>query len=354
MNDLIHVLKPSDPEWDAWLLRAPHDFYHLAAYHEFAGSVGEGRPEMVTYGTPERFLAWPYLVRDIDAKYSDATSVYGYSGPTGRGLDDDAFRFDAWHNIKNTWVERGLVTVFTRFHPLLGNAATCDGFKGAAATPGGEILNLGRSVSINLYDDRIARRAKYRQSLRQKIKRSEAGGLAVDIDPDRRHYEKFIELYELTMRRNQAPERYRFHQDYFDGLLASLGNKIHLAVAHLDSEITAAMLFTVYNGIAQAHLAGVDPSYSNLSPLKQLIDGIADLARDLGAAWLHIGAGRGGAEDSLYQFKSQFSGTRHSFKTGRWILDAEANAKLCRHIPPNADPIFFPAYRLDAVARAVA
>ncbi|MEO0524816.1 MAG: GNAT family N-acetyltransferase [Pseudomonadota bacterium] len=354
MDEPVCVLSPSDPKWDAWLKLAPHDFYHLADYHAFAHSAGEGQPEMVVCGKRDRFIAWPYLVRRVNARFFDATSVYGYTGPTGSGLDDDSFRMDAWQLIRNVWAERNLVTMFTRFHPLLGNAAICNGFRGAESAPGGEVLTLGRSVSIDLADDRETRRSKYRQVLRQEIKRAEAKGLVIELDLDWYDYDRFVELYAITMHRNDAKDRYLFQRDYFDGLRNALGKKVFLVVADFGGDVAAAMMFTVYNGIAEAHFTGVDPDFAKLSPLKGLIDGVADIARDLGAARLHLGAGRGGAEDSLFEFKSRYSKSRHGFAIGRWVLDAQANAELCgpSHRVPN--PEFFPAYRATAAEMAEA
>lgn len=350
MLESTRVLTASDPEWDAWLRRAPHDFYHLARYHAFAESVGEGRPVMVVYGTEERFLAWPYLIRDIDRTHADASSVYGYSGPTGRGLDDEAFRARAWSGLREVWAEQELVTLFTRFHPLLENERHCQGFRGAGVPSGGEILHLGQSVSIDLDDDREARRSKYRQVLRQEIGLAERKGLVVDRDPDWRHYPTFVDLYLATMRRNEAPERYLFSRSYFDNLVAALDGIAHLAVASIEGEVAATMLFTVFNGVAEAHFAGTDAVHGKLSPLKGLIDGVADIARAQGARRLHIGAGRGGYEDSLYDFKSRFSPLRHNFRIGRWILDGEANAELSLQAPHGADGGLFPVYRASALS----
>lgn len=347
MAEVTRVLSASDPEWDAWLQLAPHDFYHIAAYHAFAESVGEGRPAMAVHGAKEQFLAWSYLVRDIDGTHADANSVYGYSGPTGRGLDDEAFLARAWSGLREMWAGQEIVTLFTRFHPLLGNERHCRGFQGADATPGGKILHLGRSVSIDLEDDCETRRSKYRQVLRQDIKRAEREGLMVEHDRDWRNYSTFIDLYLATMRRNDATESYLFSQVYFDNLTEALDGVAHLAVAQIEGEVAATMLFTVYNGIAEAHFTGTDRAHNKLSPLKGLIDGVADIARALGAKRLHIGAGRGGSEDSLYEFKSRFSPLRHDFRIGRWILDREANAELTER-SPGGHSGFFPAYRAPA------
>ncbi len=349
MAEDIRVLSADDPEWDGWLTHAPHDFYHLSAYHAFAAEMGEGKTEMAVYGSPARLLAWPYLLRDIGGGLRDACSVYGYSGPTGRGLEDEAFRARAWQGLREVWQSRRMVTLFTRFHPLLENERYCEGFRGAAPTPGGEILHLGRSVSIDLTDDRDTRRMKYRQVLRQEIKRAERHGLTVELDADWRHYQRFVDLYTATMERNGAADRYRFSRSYFDGLRAALNDTLHLAVACFEGEVAATMLFTVHDDIAEAHFTGIDQAHDRLSPLKGLIDGVADIARAFGAQRLHIGAGRGGREDSLFHFKSRFSRSRHNFRLGRWILDAEANAELSRRAGTSDEIAYFPAYRAPSI-----
>ena len=355
MGETTQLLTPDRPEWDEWLGRAPHDFYHLAAYHAFAESVGEGRAHLLVHGDPDRFLAWPYLVRPLDGDggHADATSVYGYSGPVGRGLESEAFRASAWSAFRAAWADQRLVTMFTRFHPLLGNERFCRGFHGAEAPTGGEVLQFGRSVSIDLSLGVEERRAGYPQPLRQEIKRAERSGLSVDLDPEWRHFPSFVEFYRATMERNDAAERYLFSDRYLDGLREVLRGVAHLAVAHVEGEPAAALLFTVYRGMAAAHLTGVGGAFTQLSPLKCLIDRSCDLARDLGAERLHLGAGRGGAEDSLFDFKSRFSPVRHGFAVGRWILDREANDRLAGASASGAGlgETFFPAYRAPARAR---
>ena len=97
MSEITEILCPADSNWNAWLERAPHDFYHRAAYYAFAERMGEGRAQLLVYGAEEQFLAWPYLLTAIDdSERMDASSVYGYSGPVGVGLDDADFRARAW------------------------------------------------------------------------------------------------------------------------------------------------------------------------------------------------------------------------------------------------------------------
>ncbi|MGI9284010.1 MAG: GNAT family N-acetyltransferase [Pseudomonadales bacterium] len=348
MAEVTEILRPDDSNWGTWLDRAPHDFYHCAAYHTFAERMGEGHAQLLVYGTAQQFLAWPYLLTSIDeSEQVDANSVYGYSGPIGVGLEDSDFCVRAWKAMLAVWAEQRLVSLFTRFHPILGSHAYCEDMHGVVAPHGEELLCLGRSVSIDLSRSRDERRSAYPKILRQEIQAAERAGLGVEYDERWAHYATFAELYRTTMRKNNANERYLFSPQYFEGLRAALGNDGHLLVAHKNGEVAATLLFTVRGQIAQAHLTGVNPLFHALSPLKLLLDELAEIARGLGARLLHLGAGRGGKEDSLYKFKSRFSLLRHDFVVGRWVLDAEAYRALvdARYVQTANNTGFFPEYR---------
>jgi len=339
--------RAGEPGWDSWRERAPHDFYHDAAYHALAERSGEGTAHLLVHGDPEHFVAWPYLVRDIDHRHVDGYSVYGYSGPFGTGLSDPILLARAWDAFREAWAEQRLVTLFTRFHPLLGNALPCAGLRGPSVRAGGESLTVGRSVSIDLTLSPEARRGAYRKVLRQEIAAAKRAGLVVAEDHAWQHQARFAELYRETMSRNEASDRYRFDDAYLSGLREALGESAHLALARVGEEIVALMLFTVRGDIAQAHLTGSSERWRHLSPTKVLIDGVADLARTHGAAHLHLGAGRGGHEDSLFAFKRRFSPRLHDFVLGRWVLDPELDERLTASAHPDGHPDerYFPAYR---------
>lgn len=343
------VLAPGQG-WDGWVTRARHDFYHLSAYHAFAEKQGEGRAWLAVHGTPELFIAWPYLQRDLGGGLSDGGSVYGYSGPVGPGLEDAAFRADAWSAFREVWAGQRMVSLFTRMHPLLGNAVACYNFHGAATPLGGELFHLGRSVSIDLSLSQDERRMSYPQPLRQDVKRAERQGMSVVLDRGWRHMDDFAAFYRATMEKNAANDSYLFPDSYFHDLRAALGGDLHLSVALVGDRPAAALMFAVCGELASAHLTGINPEFARLSPLKCLLDRTCDIAHEMGATRLHLGAGRGGREDQLFEFKSRFSADRHDFHTGRWILDAEAFSSLARRRKGAAvhDPVFFPSYRARA------
>lgn len=348
MPNTATVLRPTDPQWDEWLRLIPHDFYFQAAYHAFAERMGEGSACMVVYGTAEQFVAWPYLICTIDGdNHVDANSVYGYTGPIGKGLDNAEFRQEAWNSIRGVWKNQNLVTVFTRFHPILENSSFFDGLVGNMDTPGCVRFHLGRTVSIDLQADRDERRRSYKKVLRQEIQSAERAGIVVEHDRQWTYFAQFGEMYRSTMLKNQASEKYCFSDEYLSSLRETLGASGNLAVAHMNGDPAAILLFTVCGEIAQAHLTGVNAQYHSLSPLKVLLDGVADITRSMGARYFHLGAGRGGFEDSLFKFKCRFSPLRHDFDVGRWIINQRTHDELVREKSDNGSVTkgFFPAYR---------
>lgn len=343
-TNAIYLHTPKDPEWDRWISLAKHDFHHLSAYHRLAQDFGEGDAFLAVYGTEQKFLAWPYLKRAIRGEYSDATSVYGYACPTGRGLDDTVFLKSAWTALKAIWAEQNLVSIFTRLHPVIDNHDAIRRLEGAMPVDGGEVIRLGGSVSIEVDRSVEDRRSQYSQSTRRHIRLAQRHGAVTELDPEWTHFEDFFAIYLATMQRNNASARYLFSREYFLSLQAALPKSLNLVFVRIDGVAVAAMLMSVQGEIAQMHLSGMRLSYQKYHPQKLLIDASCGFAKDLGATRLHLGAGRGGFEDSLFEFKTRFAPATHDFCLGRWVLDKEAYVLLSNEHGAGAEG-FFPAYR---------
>src|SRR5260370_5887072 len=206
------ILDVSDPAWDAWIKRATHDVYHEAAYHRFSQERGEGTAVLAVCGTPERFLAWPYLLRRIDAQASgsrflnDITAVYGYTGPVALGCEPgDAFVKSAIAGIQEAWRSHNAISAFARFHPLLeshrwlSDTIGCDGVTGNGQTV---------SVDARISDEETLR--TYTRILRQEIAARRKAGLRTEADETWSSAQEFMRLYRPTMGRNTAPASYHF------------------------------------------------------------------------------------------------------------------------------------------------
>jgi len=354
----VSLLRPTDRAWQTCLEGVRSDIYHHPGYHAFEQSLGHGDAYLALLEDGRRGLAWPYLLRPVNpaldggSGHTDITSVYGYPGPLAWGLGPgDPFLTDAWAELQAIWRQQRAVTAFTRFHPLLDNASLAAGFGSGTdenAAPE-SVAMLGATISIDcsLSDEEVF--ATYHRALRQHLRVSRRKGMVTEEDPDWQELNTFSAIYAETMDRNRAADHYLFSSEDFANLRDALPGRVHLLVTRLEGDVVAAGIFTELDGIVEAHLVGSRAEFRRLSPTKVLLDDARRWARDRGDPILHLGGGRGGREDSLFRFKSEFSPRRHPFYTGRWILDEGAYRELVTaHAAASVGPLddsFFPGYR---------
>ncbi len=367
----VQVIEGAGAQWDDWLAGVSRDIYQGAGYHDFARGCGEGLPHLVVVRDRERGFAWPYLLRSVGdlsglagSEATDVGSVYGYPGPVAWGCEaGDDFLEQAWSEVVGVWREQGAVTAFTRFHPLLDNAALVASIAWPGANLGHDdpVVIIGPTVSVDCtLSDEVAS-AGYARALRQHIRAGREAGLVTTYDERWTALPTFTELYRQTMARNGASDYYFFDQDYFERLRASLPGQLHLLVTSLGDTIGAAGIFTEFDGIVQSHLVGTNADLRAHSPFKVLLDDVRRWARMRGNHTLHLGGGRGGRADSLLRFKGEFSPRRHPFATGRWILEPGAYRELTEsrraagvQDRKQIDPSYFPAYRAPLLGQASA
>jgi GNAT acetyltransferase-like protein len=354
---MIHVLRTDDPRWDDWLDRTNDDIYHRSGYHRFHERTAAASARLVVIEQGAQALMWPYLERQVsqvpelsDVSAIDLDSVHGYPGPLYIGTrPTDAFLAMAWRALEAHWREQGVVSVFTRFHPLLGNAELALRFPGSAADG---VRLLGETVSMDLRLNEEEALREYKRKLRRTITVGRRAGMTTRLDPGWRDLEAFSAIYQATMRRNGADSRYSFSIDDFRQLRTELGSELHLFVTELDGQPVSATLVTEHRGIVQSHIGGSADGTRPLSPEAFELDEIRRWASQRGNSVLHLGGGRGAASDSLFFFKSRFSGRRHPFHTGSWVIDRDAYRELTSMRAARAQTAglevedqFFPMYR---------
>jgi lipid II:glycine glycyltransferase (peptidoglycan interpeptide bridge formation enzyme) len=140
---------------------------------------------------------------------------------------------------------------------------------------------------------------------------------------------------------------YFFSNDYFYRFMEELPSSLFLA--YYEDNAICGSIFTTCNGIVQPHLSATRNEYLRWSPIKLLWDCIRIDAIEKKERWLHLGGGVSGMDDTLFQFKAQFSDLRFLFKTWRYIHNEEVYAQLVSGKYPEHVPLssFFPLYRFD-------
>ena len=318
-------------EWDEVLSQiGQYDFYHLASYHKVAEQNGEGEAILIMYREDEQKVgALPLLTRSVaevpalsHSPFKDATSVYGYPGPivSQAAQKDGSFFLRFQQAIDQIAQQLNIVSVFSRLNPILENQQFILEL--------GEAVCLSNTVAIDLSIQEETQFAQYRKSHRYEVRRAKREGMVCYRDCEWVHFEKFIELYTVTMHRAEAARYYFFDQQYFSALRDALGDKLALFVAELEGNICSAALFVHNQDIVQYHLSGSDNAYRKLAPAKLIIDTAREWGNEIGAKFLHLGGGVGSQEDSLFQLKAGFSPNRHPFFIWKWIVQPNVYEEL--------------------------
>jgi len=326
-------------QWNA-IVRSmnQYDFYHLAEYHQLEHS---GQPLLLYFSSDRTSLALPVILRSVDGtNYHDLTSVYGYAGPlSNREKPDEPVIKDFQKELLQFFDSRRIVSVFTRLHPLFSNQELL--LSGL-----GEIIDTNQTVGIDLESSEKEQKRQYAHSIKNHINRLKRKNVFVEEAKTKEAIDLFIEMYKENMNRVNASKMYFFPNDYFYRFMEELPASLFLA--YYEGQAISGSLFTSCNGIVQPHLSATRNEYLRWSPLKLVWDCIRIDAVHKKEKWMHLGGGVGGADDSLFQFKAQFSDLRFLFKTWRYIHNEEAYAQLVSEKYSNRipDSTFFPLYRL--------
>jgi hypothetical protein len=336
-----------DGAWPEALERLPHDVFHRPEYHMLPGLGHQGTPYVFSYQEGGRLFLWPHLMMPIPGTaYFDVTSVYGYAGPLSTCHGE--FLQRAWEALSDHWRLLGVVSVFTRLHPIIGNAQMI------AAMPRSAVEGLCRSgstISIDLTRPSTDQVRGYQKILRQEIRTARERGFVTDEDCQWAEADSFVGMYRDTMLRRNSRCEYLIDGAWLQTCRRALGPRAHLFVTRWQGAVAAALLAIEQGPFLHAHLAGINAEMTAYSPLKVLLDDVREWGTRRGLWHFHLGGGVGGREDSLFQFKRRFSPVSHTFYTGRWILDSARYAELERdHLEalggaPIADPEYFPSYR---------
>ena len=328
-------------QWNA-IVRSmnQYDFYHLAEYHQLEHS---GKSLLLYFSSKKASFALPVVLRPIqETGFNDISSVYGYAGPLSNRETPDEQSVKAFQNsLIHFFDQQKIVSVFTRMHPLFSNQEFL-------LTGLGNIVDSSKTVGIDLKIPEQEQRRQYAHSMKNQINRLKRRNVVVRKVKTLEEIDIFIEIYKENMKRVKASEQYYFPNNYFYRFLEDLPSSIFLA--YFEEKAISGSLFTSCNGIVQPHLSATLNDFLRWSPLKLVWDHIRINAIRNNDKWMHLGGGVGGADDSLFRFKTQFSDLRLIFKTWQYIHDKDTYNRLVSEKYPDQilpDSSFFPLYRCN-------
>ncbi|MGN6254878.1 MAG: GNAT family N-acetyltransferase [Solirubrobacterales bacterium] len=159
----------------------------------------------------------------------------------------------------------------------------------------------------------------------------------VETTPEQRA--GFVDVYEQTMRRTGAAERYFFGRPYFDRILEA--DRAWLALAHgPGGELAAASIAVVSDGYLHYYLSGSADAHLRAAPMKNVVSRLVEHSAELGLP-LNLGGGISPG-DALEEFKRGFANRRQAWLASELICDREKYDRLSAGRDAGG---FFPAYR---------
>jgi hypothetical protein len=316
-----------------------YDFYHLAFYQQLDSS---GKALLLHFRNGATSFALPVIARKIEGtSWQDITSVYGYAGPLSRDkhpATDDIRLFQ--EALKDYFDAHRVVSVFSRLHPLLENQMQL--LNGL-----GEVDDLNLTVGIDLSLPESEQRKQYARSLKYKINYLKKREITIVKASSKEDVNAFIRIYEENMDRVKAARFYYFSSEYYNAILEKTDACIFLAVYR--GELISGSLCTFCNGFMQAHLNATKTDFLPLSPLKLVLEQARIEGMKRGMNCLHLGGGRDGKNDSLFDFKSRFSNIHFLFKIWKYIHNKDIYEALSLgKKEENGSEFFFPLYRTDS------
>lgn len=322
---MINLIGIEDNDlWDSHVQSIPmFDVYYLSGYVKAFESNGDGKPVLIWWEHENITGACVIMVRDIaedpifreleHGKYFDAITPYGYGGFIFNGNPTDSQIAVLSKELSKSLKECNIISLFFRFHPILKNANyshnICD------------VIDLGKTISIDLKDkDTIW--SNITSKNRGKIRKAEKLGVEIHHGKGRKLLNIFKDIYESTMKDDNADEYYFFPDCFYTAIDTYLNNNYEIFYASLNGKIISMAIFIFANGQLHYHFSGSLREYRSYSPGNLLLYQVAIWGVENGYKIMHLGGGVGSEEDSLYKFKAAFNrNSDNQFSIGKLIID---------------------------------
>ena len=294
------------------------DVYYLPEYARAAAAIERGEACILHRDG----VVFPVVVRETPTGVRDVTNPYGYGGALAPD-DESGQAFYAWYD---EWCrERGIVTSFIRFHPLLGNHRYAEPLFHVEAVAG--------SVSWRLEGDLFAAMHPHH---RRAVRKAERAGIEASVTAAPGDLAPFARLYEETMRRAGASPFYFFPAEYWRGLEGRDW------VVLLEGGEAAVLCFATPPWLHYQFGASAEAARST-GATHLLMLRAAQWGQERGYEQFHLGAGVGGGGGALLDWKRRFAPGE---LLGQWIGKAIHDERRYRELVGAVELAgFFPAFR---------
>lgn len=291
--------------------------------------------------TTNGFIAYPFFRRKLPGiDWWDVVSPWYYGGPIFHGEVSNAEVEIFLSGFTNYCQRENIVSEFTRLHPHLNNHQQLEKII--------ELPVIGKTIWIDLTQDPdMLYKQSFTKACRWAIRKCEKLGVEISLGGGEAELRKFHHLYTQSMKAKQAQPFYFFSYDFLWGLYQNLRNHFLLAIATIENELVAAIIFLYDHRRIYYYLGAraLDRPETNAS--HRLLYEAVQFGHAHGLAIFDIGGGPEGS--GLLRFKESFSQNYHLLHGIRRVHHLGRYHQLCEkrgltEILYEAAP-YFPEYR---------
>lgn len=323
MNSLF--IQCSHEKCSKHLNKTDNEFYQQPEFVKLDAELIGGKPLAWFAEDGNDWMYIPLIERKIPEEitngkeYFDLISPYGYPGFLSNS-HHASNRF--FKKFNEDAAEEGYLTTFIRLNPLSNPSLLneTDDFV--------QVVH-GRLVFLDMNKPYKEQRMKYSSNHRRNLRKL----LKEDYSLEWNSWDKldaFLDIYNETMKREEASDYYFFPDTNFYRLKKILGpSNIDLLLVNNDrGEAVAGGIFCKNNRIIQYHLGGTKTGFLKTAPSKLLFDGIIEKYSEK-IDYFNLGGGVGNERDSLLKFKEGFGKEYRKFSTLRIVSDRQRYNNLC-------------------------
>ena len=314
------------------LPREQQDIYFTPELYQLYEDLGDGKANCFVFEHEGDIAIYPFLLNSInelgyelDKEYFDIQGVYGYNGWLVSTMDE-SFIKELQRGFSTYCKKENIVAEFTRFYPLIENQKFSKNIM--------DVIYDRETVALDLHKSfEDIWQNEYSSTNKNMIRKAEKLGYEIEIinDPTKNEIEKFIVIYEYSMKMANAKEYYYFNNDFFLNTFKYLNNYTFLFnVKTKENEVVCSSIFFHYKDYFHYHLSGRSENADN-SVNNFLLNEAVKFAQKKNAKVFHFGGGKTNLpDDSLLKFKSNFSKKRLSFYIGKKIYNEEIYNEVIR------------------------
>lgn len=326
-----------------------NDVYFKYEYFELYDKYYKASPEGIFWKDENIKIFWTHLIRNIGefdcfkgSPYLDLITPYGYGGPiiiakTSNLMKVKSSLSSFFGEYRKYALVRHYVCEFVRFHPVFKNQNFFEGIV--------KNSHLNDVVEVDLGKELKDIFRVFRKGHRYNIKKAIRDGCsAIIIDcPNDKNISNFTRIYNETMGRNNASEKYYFTERFIKEHFKLLD--VFFVEIWYKERILCSSMFLIGSDIAHYYLSGSVADAKKHYPSSLAIWEAIKYTKGRGCRLLQLGGGRG-SNDSLFDFKNGFSQKMAPFFVGEIIFDEDAYYSLVKkNNKAKVQTAFFPSYR---------